>query len=404
MRSRGTTAATLPPRPCDPPVARPRYRWAVLAAGTAAQATYLALLTGPAVLAPVFRDELDLTLAEVGIVIAAPWVGPILTLLPWGLLADRIGERRVLAGGLGICGLLSLAIAYVDSFLPLVVLLALVGAAGASVNSASGRAVMSWFGAAERGLALGIRQGSTPLGGVVAALALPAIAATGGLRAAFIFLGSLVLAAALVGGVVLRDVPADSGVEEAPRVLRDRRLWLLAWAGGLYLVAQLAVTGFVVLYLHDERGLSNQEAGVVLAAMQAFAILVRVLVGRWSDVLGDRIFPLRLVGTASGVALAATALLLEASTEVVVVSFVLAGTLGMSWNGLAFAGAAEIAGRARSGAALGFQQTVLSATAAVASPLFAAAVDATSWRAAFLAASAAPIVGWAMLAPLRQRV
>jgi MFS family permease len=121
-------------------------------------------------------------------------------------------------------------------------------------------------------------------------------------------------------------------------------------------------------------------------------------------VRGDRIFPLRLVGTASGIALAATSLLLDASTEVVVVAFVLAGTLGMSWNGLAFAGAAELAGRARSGAALGFQQTVLSATAAVASPLFAVAVDATSWRAAFLAASVAPLVGWAMLGSLREGV
>jgi sugar phosphate permease len=307
----------------------PRYRWAVLAAGTAAQATYLALLTGPAVLAPVFRDELDLTLTQVGIVIAAPWVGPILTLLPWGLLADRIGERRVLAGGLGICGLLSLAIAFVDAFVPLVLLLATIGAAGASVNSASGRAVMSWFGSEERGLALGIRQGSTPLGGVVSALALPAIADAGGLRAAFLFLGALVLTAATVGGVVLRDAPTDSGVEAAPRVLRDRRLWRLAGAGGLYLVAQLAVTGFVVLYLHDERQLSNQQAGAVLAAMQALAIVVRVVLGRWSDVLGDRIQPLRLMGTASGIALAVTALLLGASTEIVIVAFVVAGTLGM---------------------------------------------------------------------------
>ena len=355
-------------------------------------------------LAPVFRDELGLSLTQVGLVIAAPWVGPILTLLPWGLLADRIGERRVLAGGLGACGVTAIAIAFVESFAPLVGLLALVGAAGASVNSASGRAVMSWFGAEERGLALGIRQGSTPLGGVVSALALPVLAAAGGLTAAFVFLGALVLGAAVAGGLVLRDTPAESGVEEAPRVLRDPRLWLLASSGGLYLVAQLAVTGFVVLYLHDERDLSTQEAGGVLAVIQALAIGVRVALGRWSDVRRDRIYPLRLVGFASAGALAATALLLDASTAVVVVAFVVAGTLGMSWNGLSFTGAAELAGRARSGAALGFQQTVLSATAALATPAVAAAVDATSWRVAFLGASLAPVAGWAMLGSLRERV
>ena len=201
----------------------------------------------------------------------------------------------------------------------------------------------------------------------MSALALPAIADAGGLQAAFLFLGALVLTAATIGGLVLRDAPTENGVEAAPRVLRDRRLWRLAGAGGLYLIAQLAVTGFVVLYLHDERQLSNQQAGFVLAAMQALAIVVRIVLGRWSDVLGDRIQPLRLMGTASGIALA-TALLLGASTGIVIAAFVVAGTLGMSWNGLAFAGAAELAGRARSGAALGFQQTVLSATAAVASP------------------------------------
>jgi sugar phosphate permease len=381
-----------------------RYRWAVLAAGTAAQATFLALLTGPAVLAPAFREELGLTLTQVGVVIAAPWVGPILTLLPWGLLADRVGERRVLAGGLGVAGALAVALAFVASFVPLVVLLALAGAAGSSVNSATGRAVMSWFGSHERGLALGIRQGATPLGGIVSALALPVLDAAGGLTAAFVFLGVLALVAAIAGGVVIRDVPADSGVGEAPNVLRDRRLWLLASSGSLYLVAQLAVTGFVVLFLHDERGFSTQEAGVVLAVMQALAIGVRIALGRVSDVLRTRIVPLRVVGAASAVALATTALLVDAAAAVVVVALVVAGTLGMSWNGLAFASAAELAGRARSGAALGFQQTVLSLTAAAVTPAFAAIVDATSWRVAFFAASIAPAAGWAMLGPLRERV
>ena len=53
-------------------------------------------------------------------------------------------------------------------------LLVLAGAVGASVNSASGRAVMHWFAPSERGLALGIRQTAIPLGGLIVALVLPA--------------------------------------------------------------------------------------------------------------------------------------------------------------------------------------------------------------------------------------
>jgi hypothetical protein len=71
--------------------------------------------------------------------------------------------------------------------------------------------------------------------------------------------------------------------------------------------------------------------------------------------------------------------------------------MAMSWNGLSFAAAAELAGRERSGAAIGFQQTILTTTATVVPPVFAAVVGATSWQAAFALASLAPLVGSAML-------
>src|SRR5437899_11933527 len=77
-----------------------RCRWAVLAAGTGAQASFSALTVGLAVLAPLLREEYDLTLGEVGLVLAAGWIGATVTLLPWGLAADRYGERVVLAVGL----------------------------------------------------------------------------------------------------------------------------------------------------------------------------------------------------------------------------------------------------------------------------------------------------------------
>jgi sugar phosphate permease len=351
------------------------------------------LLTAPAVLAPALRHDLGLSLTQVGIVIAAPWVGPIATLLPWGLLADRAGERRVLAAGLCASAAFALPIAFTSSFAVLVVLLALAGGAGASVNSASGRAVMSWFGERERGLALGIRQTSTPIGGAVAALALPPIERTGGLEAAFVFLAAITFAGAVVGGLIVRDVAGGSGAGEAPRVLRDGRIWTVGAAGGLYLVAQVAITGFLVLYLHDEHGFSTQRAALVLAATQAVAVVLRILLGRWSDVVGSRIGPLRLVGLAAFATLAATAAALGAPTAAVVAAFIVAGATTMSWNGLSFAAAAELAGRARSGAAIGLQQTILSATATAVPPAFAAVVDATSWRTAFALASVAPLVG-----------
>ena len=328
-------------------------------------------------------------------------MGLTFALLPWGLLADRIGERLALALGLGSCGVLVAAAAAVESFSAVVVLLALAGAAGGSVQAASGRAVMHWFAAEERGLAFGVRQTAVTVGGVVGALAVPAVTVAGGVDAAFVLLGSLCAATAVVAAIVVRDTEDEGAAEAAPWTLRDSRLWILCSGSGFYVATQLALVSFLVLYLHDERGFSERLAAAMLALALGLAALLRIGVGRWSHVLRSRIVPLRRIGIATVVTLAAATALLDAPTALVVPLFVAAGALSSAWNGLSFAAAAELAGRARSGAAIGFQQTVLSVTGVFVPPLFAALVAATSWRVAFAAAAAAPIAGWVMLGRVR---
>jgi sugar phosphate permease len=379
----------------------------VLAAGTAAAAAGSALFIGPSVLAPAIRDEFDVSLARVGVLLASLWVGTTLTLLLWGLLADRLGERVVLGTGLAACGALALAAGWAGEFWTLVILLFVASAAGASVNAASGRAVMQWFAPEERGLALGIRQTAIPVGVGIGGVVLPSLEHAGGLAAAFSFLGALCLAAALVAAIVIREAPARDVELEGdaiPWTLRDRRLWTLSFGSGLYLFGQIPLMSFAVLFLHDVHGMSEARAGGVLAAFQAGAVLTRIGAGRLSDRLANRLRPLRWIGLASACGLLVTALVADGGLGGVVVVVVVAGAISMAWNGLSLTAAAELAGRARSGAAIGFQQTTLGVIGIVVPIVFAVLVEKTSYQAGFALAALGPLVGWWMLGSLRERV
>jgi sugar phosphate permease len=267
------------------------------------------------------------------------------------------------------------------------------------VNAASGRAVMSWFGASERGLALGIRQAAIQIGGIAAALTLPALVAAWGLDAGFLALAAGCLLASALALSRIRDVEDDAATPARPArsVIRDARFLVLCSGSSLLVVAQIALAGFLVLFLHDERGFSAGAAAGVLALVQVIGGALRVAVGRWSDRVRTRIEPLRQLGFALTGSLALTAALTDAAAWLVVPALVVAGALSFAWNGLSFTAAAELAGRARSGAALGFQQTALAAAGAVTPLAFAAIVNAGSWQLAFAAIAAFPLAGSLLL-------
>src|SRR5262249_21800667 len=158
---------------------------------------------GLAYLIPALRAR-GLSLEEAGVLVACPTAGLLLTLVAWGAAADRFGERLVLASGLAAAGVLLLAASRADRTVALGGCLVAAGAAGGSVYAASGRLILGWFAASQRGLAMGIRQSAQPLGVAVAAVSLPSLAAHG-LSAGLVFLGVFCLAAVLLVIVVVRD-------------------------------------------------------------------------------------------------------------------------------------------------------------------------------------------------------
>ncbi|MGI9001342.1 MAG: MFS transporter [Pseudonocardia sp.] len=363
-----------------------RYRWVVLAVGTAAQATTATYFLGLAAVAPALREHFGLSLAGVGTLIGAISAGLIATLIAWGTAADRFGERGVMAVGLvGAAGALG-ATAFVDDPVVAGVLLVVAGASGASVNAASGRAVLTWFPAGSRGMAMAVRQTSVPLGAALAAVVLPPIAGSAGVPGVFAALavGCLVVAAAVA--IWVREPPDRPARRVRPAatvgtVLADRRLLRLSLAGLLLVVPQFLGSVFLVEILHGDAGMSLGVAGGLLALTQVLGALGRLGNGAWSDRTASRLGPLRIVAAAVAVGFALAAAVEPGPVPLLAAVLVPAAALAISWNGLVFTAAGELAPPGRAATAMAVSNTANFVAAAATPALGGLVAQVAGWPA-----------------------
>jgi sugar phosphate permease len=382
-------------------------RWIVLAVGLLGLIAGCAAQYGLAFLIPALRAE-GLSLEEASLLVTAPIAGIMCTLIAWGAAADRWGERRILAIGLAGAGIAQLAAAFAEDSIARWILLFAVGAFSASIHSASGRLILGWFGAHERGLAMGIRQMGLPLGVGAAALVLPPLA-VGGIDRAFVAVGIACLGSAALIFVVVRD-PARSRAASAghPGPYRESYLWRIHAASGLLVIPQFALTVFAFDYLVHGLGWGIGAAGLLVAATQIAGASSRLVAGWWSDRARSRLGPMRLVAVTIGLSMTALALLGLAGTGWAVVALAVAAVVTTTPNGLAFTAVAERAGARWAGRALGVQNTFQNVIGAcVPAPLAivigAAGGGATGYALAFAAVVAFPFAAAAIIPSASER-
>ena len=313
-----------------------RQAWVILVVGVLSQMAATIAITGPAFLIPYMHTDLGYTLTQAGTVAAAPSFGLILTLIAWGAFADRFGERLAMTLGIALTALASgIAVALVGSPVWMVLIIAASGAAAASVNSASGRVVMGWFPRHRRGLAMGIRQMSQPLGTSVAAVTVPPIAASGGFSAYLWFVVIVTGVMAVICFGLVKDPPRAEAVpspvvtstdagQPGPTSARgastaspatdnpyrmDSFLWRIHAVSALLVIPQFAFSTYGLIWLIANQHISVGIAGGIVAASQIVGAIGRLIVGGLSDRLGSRVGLMRVVAIAAVVFVAAIALI-----------------------------------------------------------------------------------------------
>ncbi|MCW2948681.1 MAG: transporter [Actinoallomurus sp.] len=377
-------------------------RWLVLLVGVLAMIAGCAYQYGLPYLIPALRADRGLSLSQAAILISCPVAGLLVALTLWGMAADRWGERIILSGGLTIAGLALLAATAVHHTVALGACLLVAGAGGASIHAASGRLILGWFAAHERGLAMGIRQTGQPLGVGLAALTLPPLAAHAGLTSGLDLLACCCLASALLVALLVRD-PARTAVGEphgGGSPYRTPVLWRIHAASALLVVPQFAISAFALVYLVDARGWDGATAGRVLAVAQVGGAAARLAVGHWSDRAGSRVRPMRTLAVGIGLVMLALAAGTVAGWEVATVALLAAAVITVTTNGLAFTAVAEYAGRSWAGRALGIQNTGQNLLAAATPPVLGSLVARSAYGTAFAAVAAFPLAA-ALLIPIR---
>lgn len=401
------------------------HRWKILGIGVLANVSFSAAFAGIPVTAIFMRADYRLDNTQLGLALGSLGLGVAISELPWGVLTDRWGDRRVL-----LCGLIStaLALAAMAMFavpdaggVPAMWMLALglltVGLLGGSVNGSSGRAVMGWFREGERGLAMSIRQTAVPVGGGVGAVVLPSLAVTHGFAAVYGLLALLCLLSAALAGLWLHEPPAanhTTATTPMQNALRNMEVWRVAMAIGILCFPQVSVLTFATIYLHDVGHAGLLLISTTMAAIQIGAAVMRVWSGRWTDRHGNRRSYLRFcsgLGVLLFILLAVLAALAPAAPApwpqwllaAIVLMLVVGGICVSAWHGVAYTELATLAGASQVGTALGLGNTCVFTVFFVAAQVVPALLNWLSWPWVWLAGAAVALLAWPIfLRPVRR--
>lgn len=376
---------------------RENYRWAILAAATFAQICACLFIQGIGAISVFIQEDLSLSGTQVGMLMSAIQLVPVVGLVVAGELLDKFKEPVVIAGGALILALGLFGASLATSFTSLVIFLLIVGAGYSTAQPGGSKSVAVWFPTDQRGLALGIRQSGIPLGGAIAAGLLPSLSLIWGWQAAalagalFSLLGATIFVVFYRAPHTKKDQSADEGKQEvnssqrvisalATRVsmLRERAIIKIMVSGVALISVQTGIIVFFVHYLNEETSLAIHESLLALIVAQAAGILGRITLAAWSDkTRQSRSFSITIciLGVSTGLISLTFATL--APFPVILIMAAWLGYFGFGWYGPWVTYITEVAPPEKTGFVLGAAMSVNQVAVIVSAPMFGAVRDIT---------------------------
>ena len=282
------------------------YGWVIVAVGTLTIAACLGLARFAfGMLLPSMRAALAMSYDQMGYLGTANFAGYLASVAATPLLLRRLGPRTLITAGLVLIALCMFGISASGDYLAILVFYSLVGVGSGLANIPLMVLVSYWFRRQRRGRAAGLMVVGSGFAIILSGFLIPALNArfgADGWRAGWIVLGLLVLLIAVVAATLIRNDPADKGLEPVgipggvdydPAETKGRfsALRILAHLGGLYFAfgATYVIYGtFIVTTMIEEYGFPEAGAGHFWSWVGFFSLFSGVAFGSLSDRIGRR--------------------------------------------------------------------------------------------------------------------
>jgi MFS family permease len=285
------------------------YGWYVVAAGTLC--IFASLGFGRfalGMLLPAMAESLNLSYSQMGLISTSNFVGYLVAVLFCGYISAITGSRLLIFCALLLVAVSMLLVSRANSFTTVAAIYTLTGMGSGASNVPMMALIASWFGTGQRGKAAGFVVIGSGFAILLSGKMIPYLNEMGGpdgWRISWLALGVVVLIISIICFIVIRDTPAELGLEpvdskksQTKGIIPDitekvssatrKDIYHLGAIYFLFGFTYVIYATFIVTALVQERGFSETVAGNFWSWVGFLSLFSGPVFGTLSDKLGRK--------------------------------------------------------------------------------------------------------------------
>lgn len=325
-------------------------------------------------LLPFVREEFVLTRTQVGYYSTFFYLSSAVLAVFTGSVVDRVGSKKGVTFGVLCLGSVIVLFGFSPSYIVILLLALLAGVGHSIINPSVNKAVISDTPPEKHAVSMGIVMSGLGIGGLLGASLMPLMGESFGWRMTTQLAGVFVILIGVIVYKLYREKSKSNQLEDQQGVRMDEppslknnlhffiteKRFLFTCMFGIILggFSVGVVFAHYAVFLSEDLQMTRSAAGLGLGVFQIGGIIGRPAWGWFSDrlLLGDRGKALSVLGLTSGIIFIILGTIFNSFQLSLPVVYFFSFLLGFSifgWGGLYFVAIAEIAGSARTGAAIG---------------------------------------------------